>query len=82
MIAELRKSHRAVLCRRCHEPIPVGLTVVSLQDEIENRERSTAFSFSARCRVCEDESVYAVDAVQSVEGEPRMRVMKSWAAKA
>lgn len=78
MIAELKKYYRAVLCSRCNEPIPVPMTVVSLQDEIEG---NTAFSFAARCRMCEDESVYTVADVKNVEGAPRARILRSRAAR-
>lgn len=77
MIAELKKSHRAVPCRHCNEPIAVSLKVVSLQDEIENRETNVAYTFTARCKMCEYESIYGIRDVRSFDGQPRKRTSKT-----
>ena len=82
MIAELMKSYRAVLCRRCNEPIPVSAKVASIQDQFEYNETDAPGGFVARCRVCEHESVYAITAVRRFEGEPRERACKARAAGA
>ena len=52
------KSYRGVSCVRCREPIPVSAKVVSLQDEIAQGENNVPQTFSARCYLCEQESVY------------------------
>jgi len=73
--------YRAVLCRRCNQPIPVSAKVASLQDEFEFTETDAPGGFVARCRVCEHESVYAITAVQRLEGEPRKRTLRARAAR-
>ena len=82
MIAEIAKDYRGVLCRRCHEPIPVSPKIVSLQDEIEFREGSEPHAFIARCRVCDHESVYAMSDIRRFEGKPRNRRSRAQAAGA
>ena len=82
MIAELTKSYRGVSCVRCGEPIPVSPKVISLQDEIENRETNAPHAFIARCRLCEHESVYAIGEVHIFDGEPRKRISRSRAVGA
>ena len=82
MIAELRKSYRAVPCSRCNEPIPVPSRVVNLQDEIGQDETNVTHTFAARCKMCEFESVYAIREVQVFDGEPRKPTSKTRAARA
>ena len=82
MIAEATKKYRAVLCRRCNEPIAVSSRVVSLQDELEYNETDAPGGFVARCRICEHESVYAIRDVQRFDGEPRKRTSRARAARA
>ena len=77
MIAEIAKDYRGVLCRRCHEPVPVSSKVISLQDEIEFRETHASCAFTLRCRICDHESVYAMTDVRRFEGDPRSRRFKS-----
>jgi RNase P subunit RPR2 len=82
MIAELTKSYRAVTCSYCNEPIPVPSRVVTLQDELHGGEANLPRTFTARCKMCEYESVYAIDDVRSFDGEPRMRTPRARAARA
>jgi len=80
MIAEIAKNYRGVLCRRCHEPIPVSSKVMSLQDEIDLGNGSAPHAFILRCRLCDHESVYAMSAICRLEGEPRSRTPRARAA--
>jgi hypothetical protein len=74
MSTNTTKSHRAVLCKRCNAPIPVSSIVADLQERIERGEANSGCAFSARCRSCHDESVYAIDDIRRVDGEPRKRI--------
>jgi hypothetical protein len=82
MIAELIRKYRGVLCSRCREPIPVSGKVASLQDEREYREMQTPLAFTLRCRICEEEGVYAMRDIQKFDGEPRARISRARAAGA
>jgi len=72
VIAEL-KGYRGVLCVRCGQPIPVSAKVVSLQDEIAQGENNVPQTFSARCYLCEQESVYETKDLRRFDGEPPRR---------
>jgi RNase P subunit RPR2 len=73
MIAELARSYRGVLCTRCNTPIVVSAKVVGLQDELEYKDTHFPHSFVARCRLCEHEGIYAIAAIQTFDGNPRVR---------
>jgi len=73
MIAETKRNYRGVLCNRCNEPIPVPSKVISLQDEIEQRNTGTRGAFALRCKLCEYEGVYAIKDIQQFDGNPRGR---------
>ena len=73
MTAELLKSYGGVFCLRCREPIAVSAKVVRLLNESENRETNMPYTFVARCKLCEYESLYVISAVRTFEGEPRKR---------
>jgi hypothetical protein len=79
MIAELKSFH-AVLCKRCNEPIPVPLKVLTLQKEIEQGDSNAPCAFPLRCRLCEQENVYQLIEIQRVAGEPPQRMMRARAA--
>jgi len=75
MISDLN-SYRGVSCLRCGEPIPVSARVVSLQDEIAYGEMPASHTFTARCRLCESESMYVIKHLRKFFGEPRSRVSR------
>jgi len=81
VIAEL-KGYRGVLCVRCGQPIPVSAKVVSLQDEVEAGKDNAPHTFSARCLLCEQESVYEIKDLRRFDGEPRKRTPKGRAQAA
>jgi hypothetical protein len=76
VIAEL-KSYRGVSCVRCGEPIPVSRKVVSLQEEIAQGLENLPHSFSARCQMCEQESIYEIKDLRKFDGPPPIRLTKA-----
>jgi hypothetical protein len=72
MIAELAKDYAGVLCRRCREPIPVSSKLHDLQNE-QTEDANAPCTFTARCRLCEYESVYVVRDIRKFDGKPRNR---------
>jgi hypothetical protein len=83
MISEaIEKCYLGVLCSRCEEPIPIPTRVVSLQNEIENKQTNVLFGFTLRCRLCEYEAVYLISEIQKFDGEPRSRILRTRAAGA
>jgi hypothetical protein len=76
------KSYCGVSCAFCGEPIPVSNKVVSLQNEIAQGERNVPHAFTARCQVCEHESVYEIKGLQRFDGEPPRRAGRPRRARA
>ena len=82
VILEANKAHyRGVSCSRCREPIPVSSKVLSLQNEANAKETNAARTFALRCRVCDEEGVYAVTHIQNFEGEPLTRRFRQHAVR-
>ena len=79
MTAELKSFH-AVLCNRCKEPIPVSAKIISLRDEVQHDDSDAPNGFTARCRFCEHEGVYAIKDVKRLDGEPPKRILRARAA--
>src|SRR3974377_2053355 len=74
--AEL-KSYRGVSCVRCGQPIPFYAKIVSLQDEIARGEEDVPHAFTARCQMCEQESVYEMKDLKKFNGQPPIRLTKA-----
>jgi hypothetical protein len=72
MIAELTKQYPGVFCSRCREPIPVTTKLQDFQDD-QMEDANAPHTFTARCRLCEYESVYAVRDIRKFDGKPRTR---------
>lgn len=79
MIQELTKGqYPGVLCSRCKEPIPVPKRVAVLYEEMKrgeltDREDVKSSAITLRCKICNEEGVYAVKEIQEFEGPPRVR---------
>lgn len=79
LIAEL-KSYRGVSCVRCGAAIPISEKVTDLENEIARGEVNVPHAFTARCKVCEWESVYQISDIRTFEGQPTKRKRKAHAA--
>ena len=79
MIAEL-KSYRGVSCVRCGEAIPISEKITDLEHKIARGDENLPHAFTARCKVCECESVYVIGDIRNFEGEPTKRRRKARAA--
>jgi hypothetical protein len=67
-----RRHYRGVLCSRCGTSIPISSKASALRDEFRSAaHNATPFSFTLRCKVCCEETVYTVSDVQEFEGEPK-----------
>ena len=79
MIQELTQAkYHGVLCSRCKERIPVPKRVAVLYEELRRGEVSggqdvKARAITLRCKICNEEGVYAVKEIQEFEGPPRVR---------
>jgi hypothetical protein len=62
MTTEL-ESHLGVSCVRCGE----------LVSQVGQRETNLPYVFTARCELCEFESVYVIGGLQRFDGQPRKR---------
>lgn len=76
MFDEMKKHYRGVVCSRCREAIPVFSRATALRDELQSGgadalRDAKPFSFTLRCNVCHEESVYAASEIQDFDGEPR-----------
>jgi hypothetical protein len=74
----MKPIYRGVACLRCRSPIPVTSKVSALYDEIQETESDMSgepkpFSFTLRCRVCGEESVYTTSEIEEFEGAPKTR---------
>lgn len=77
MIQEMTQAHYpGVLCSHCNEPIPVPKKTAELYEELKRGAASegqdiNAAAFTLRCRACDEESVYGIDAIREFNGRPR-----------
>jgi hypothetical protein len=60
------ESHLGVSCVRCGEPIP----------QIGQRETNLPYVFTARCKLCEFESVYVIGGLQRFDEQRRRRTTR------
>jgi len=79
MIQEIRHvNYLGVLCSRCYARIPAPRKAVVLYEEVKHGEASEvqdsiSRAFTLRCKACDEEGVYAMEAMQEFEGPPRVR---------
>ena len=72
-----QRTYRGVTCIRCGQPISVSAQVVSLHNEIAHRLENLPHSFSVRCQMCEQESVYEMKDLKKFNGQPPIRLTKA-----
>ena len=88
MILDVKKNrYLGVLCFRCKERIPVPKRTAVVYEGLKRGETSDgkqegSYSFTLRCKACDEESVYAVEEIGEFEGTPRVRTQKSKSARA
>ncbi len=88
MIQELTQAnYLGVLCSRCEERIAAPKKAAALYEELKNGETSEgqdsiSRAFTLRCKVCNEEGVYAIEAIREFEGPPRVRAEKRKVARA
>jgi hypothetical protein len=88
MIQEITQLHYlGVLCSRCNARIPVPKKVAALYEEVKHGEVSdgqdvNTRAFTLRCKACDEEGVYAMEAIREFEGSPRGRTGKGKVARA
>lgn len=80
MIAEAKQKYRGVLCRHCHQAIPLSPSAALKEKECEGQsglDEFTLCSFTLRCRACHSEGLFTVLDVIDCEGTPRIRGSQS-----
>jgi len=88
MIQEMTQAHYlGVLCSRCGERIAAPKKVAALYEELKNGETSESQdsisrAFTLRCKACNEEGVYPMEAIREFEGTPRARHEKGKVARA
>jgi hypothetical protein len=87
MIQEITQlRYLGVLCSRCNARIPVPKKAAVLYEETkdgavnESHDVKTR-AFTLRCKACDEEGVYAMEAIREFEGPPRVRGEKSKIAR-
>lgn len=74
MIEELKvQQYRGVLCRSCHQPIPLPEIVRNLEAERKHDEPRGALVFTLRCRSCDKEQPYRASEIVEFSGAPKSR---------
>lgn len=74
MIEEAKmQQYRGVLCRSCHQPIPLPAIVSNLEAERRQEELQAALVFTLRCRSCDKEQPYRASEIVEFSGAPKSR---------
>ena len=88
MIQEITQAtYLGVLCSRCNERISVPRKTAERYTELKHSEASESQdaksrALTLRCKACDEEGVYAMEAIREFEGPPRVRVQKGKVARA
>jgi hypothetical protein len=88
MIQEITQvQYLGVLCSRCNARIPAPKTAAALYEEVKHGEVSEgqdvkSRAFTLRCKACDEEGVYAMEAIREFEGPPRVRAERHKTARA